>query len=186
MIQFLANLKQQGLCSPQDETFGLHISSPGLDGSPESDARPNGHRGHTSDPETPTNHQKTRKAGSTFLTLSPWSRQSTTLKDLLSLLQSALLLSTWISPLHMTQSHLQSAMSLDGDFKPGVSIAPPLQKNVSNPRGCNTEHNFVLGEQVVAKGVVNIGLPSASWSMQEEDLASLQFLPSPTTQSWQT
>jgi hypothetical protein len=61
-------------------------------------------------------------------------------------------------------------MARDGDLEARVCCAPTLKKKGSNPRGCNTEHNLPLGAQVVAEGVVMVGLASASRPMKEKDL----------------
>ena len=64
ILQYLANLIQRGLCSPQDEDFDLRNISPGPDDSPEHGA---GHRtcqGHTSGPATSMCHvTRAKKAG---------------------------------------------------------------------------------------------------------------------------
>ena len=64
ILQYLANLIQGGLRSPQDEEFDLRNVSPGPDDSPEHGAGRRTHQGHTSGPATPTCHEtRAKKAG---------------------------------------------------------------------------------------------------------------------------
>jgi hypothetical protein len=46
-----------------------------------------------------------------------------------------------------------------------------LEKESSNARGCHTENNLALGAQMIAKGVVEIGLACTSRTMKEKDLS---------------
>ena len=64
ILQYLANLIQGGLHSPQDEEFDLRNVSPGPDDSPEHGLGHRTHQGHTSGPATPTRHEtRAKKAG---------------------------------------------------------------------------------------------------------------------------
>ena len=57
------------------------------------------------------------------------------------------------------------------DFEVEVSSMSTLEKECSNARGCNTENNLVLRAKVMAKGVVEVCLASASRPMKEKGLA---------------
>ena len=46
-----------------------------------------------------------------------------------------------------------------------------LEKESSNARGSHTENNLALGVQMIAKGIVEIGLASASRTMKKKDLS---------------
>ena len=62
-------------------------------------------------------------------------------------------------------------MTEDRDFEAGVSSMSTLEKECSDARGCNTENNLVLRAKVMAKGIVEVCLASASRPMKEKGLA---------------
>ena len=59
-------------------------------------------------------------------------------------------------------------MKVDGDLEEEMDSATTFEKKCSNSRGCHTKDNLALGAQVIAKGVVDIGLASTSSAMQEK------------------
>ena len=61
-------------------------------------------------------------------------------------------------------------MAMDRDLEARVSCASTLEKKGSNARGCNTEDNLVLGEKMIAKGIIEVCFASASRPMKKKDL----------------
>jgi len=62
-------------------------------------------------------------------------------------------------------------MARDRDFEAGMGSAPTFEEKGSNARGGHTENDLVLGSQVIAEGVVEVGLASAPRPMKEEDVS---------------
>jgi len=62
-------------------------------------------------------------------------------------------------------------MARDRDFEAGMGSAPTFEEKGSNARGGHTEDDLVLGSQVIAEGVVEVGLASAPRPMKEEDVS---------------
>ena len=61
-------------------------------------------------------------------------------------------------------------MNGNGDFEAGMSSATTFKKKCCNARGSHTKNNFALGAQVVAKGIVKIGLACATSTLNKKDL----------------
>ena len=65
-------------------------------------------------------------------------------------------------------------MDLNGDLEARVCCASSREKKGSNARGSDTEDNLAFRAELVAEGLVDECLASASRSMEEEALASIR------------
>ena len=61
-------------------------------------------------------------------------------------------------------------MAGNGDLEAGMGSATTFEEKGSNPRGGHTEDNLAFRAQLIAEGVVEIGLASPLRPMKEEDL----------------
>jgi hypothetical protein len=61
-------------------------------------------------------------------------------------------------------------MAENGDLKARMGSATTFEEKGSNARGGHTENNLAFRAQLIAEGIVEIGLASAPRPMKEEDL----------------
>jgi hypothetical protein len=64
-------------------------------------------------------------------------------------------------------------MDGDGDLEGGMGSATANEEERSNSRGRDAKNNQTLRAEPIAESVVDVGLPSTTWTMKEEDLASV-------------